>query len=199
MILWDIVTDAKTNLIEHEFDIVCVKFSSDGKYLFTVDGGLTPSLGLWLLSGPSLVQHLYLPQKTRKRAVKSCLVEDAAKVLLALENEAEGYRVSCWDFSKGTLNFMFVSELDSEALCSSLYFSKVGTFHTAEASIIKTWRIDSTGVKQQQRIHIPQQIVESSICALSGVFVALTQMGSVVLLSSEVTFTPPVRANSLAR
>jgi len=201
VILWDIVTDAKTNLIEHEFDIVCVKFSSDGKYLFTVDGGLTPSLSLWLLSGPSLIQHVYLPQKTRKRPVKNCLVEDSrsTKLLLVLENESEGYRISCWDFSKNNLNFMFVTELDSEACCNSLYFSKTveGGFHTSEGSIIKMWKIADMGVKQQQRIHIPQQIIESGICALSGAFVALTFLGHAILLSNEVFIVTNLRVNIL--
>ncbi len=191
VILWDLATDGKTNLLEHEADIVCVKFSEDGKYLFTVDGGLTPSLCLWSLSGPALLQHVYLPSKLRKVPIKNALALDSktTNLLLVLENESEGYRVSCWDLSKSTLNFMSVSELDSASNCKELFFTNPATsvFCTAEDAVLKLWRIGSTGCKAEQRIHLPQKIATGTVCLLSGAFAVLTCLGSIVVLAADVT------------
>ena len=190
VIVWDIATDAKTNLIEHESNICYIKFSEDGQHLFTLDGGLTPSICLWVLSGSLLLQHLYLPQKARRKPIKNCIAKDsmASKLILVLENEEEGYRVSCWDFSRRELSFMFVMELESEAICHEFNFSKTleAVFYTAENIYIKVWKIDSTGIKQIQRIHLPQKIAQVSICDLSGAFVALSLIGTVFVLSAEV-------------
>ncbi len=190
VILWDLGTDAKSNLIEHEGDIVCTKFSEDGRHLFTLDGGLCPSLCYWLIAdSASLVQHVYLPRKLRKVPIRDCRAADSRTtgVLLVLENEREGYRLSCWDTSKGTVSFVFVSDLDSAAYCHDLYFTNGGSvFATAESSCIKVWSANSVGARQEQRIHLPQPIIGAAMCALSRSMAVLTAGGKVVLLSAEV-------------
>jgi len=201
VILWDLNNDSKTNLIEHESDIVCLKFSEDGHYLFTIDGGLFPSICYWIISGPQLVQHVYLPTKTRKSPVRNCLLIEnkVSNLLLVIENENEGYRASCWDLSKNSLNFMFATELESEAFCRSLFFTSEtsSVFCTAESNVIKIWKVNSTNISQDKRIHLPQPIINASICSLSGVFAILTCAGSVILLSNEGKYISSLSAKSL--
>ncbi len=189
VILWDLATDAKTNLIEHEADIACIKFAEDGRHLYTIDAGYTPSISYWTWANAGLVQHVYLPQKTRKFPIRDCRAIDSktTNVLTVIENEHDGYRVSCWDTAKGELNFLFVADLDSDSYCQALYFTSSGnTFATAEASSIKVWNVNSSGVRQEQRIHLPQPLADSTVCALSRSFVVLTSSGKIVMLSGEV-------------
>lgn len=190
IIFWDLVTDSKTNIIEHEADIACLKFSEDGKHFYAIDGGCNPSITYWIWNTSVLIQHLYLSEKQRTVPIRNCRVIDSKSknVLIVLENEYEGYRATFWDIAKSKLNLLFETELDTTAYCYSLHFTGAegNYFATAEANAIKIWGVSNTGVKLEKRIRMPQAICFSALCALSGSFASLCSNGNIVMLSSEV-------------
>ncbi len=190
VVLWDLKTDAKTNLVAHEADIVSLRFSQTGRWLYSVDGGLSPSLCLWDWAEGALVQHVYLPEKHRKEPVRNCFLLDAdsANLFLCVECEQEGYRVSCWDNTNATLTLMFVTELEPTASCVSAFFLPPNNelFVTAEPFCIKLWNIASTSARLSKRIHLSQDIIGTRYSSLTHSFVLLTRSGTVVFISENV-------------
>ena len=192
IILWDIISDLKVNLREHDCNITYIEFSNAGNLLFSLDSGFQPTLCLWSWSSGQILQHTFLPLKKRDYPIKNCLLAHSkyqgnGLLLTVIENEMEGFRLSVWQYVK-TLNLMFVSELEATENCINCYLAgdkmKLLCVQNTQVGI---WNLSSTGVKLYKRIHVQQRIIQGQICELTGTILLLTLKGVILMLNWEVS------------
>ncbi len=181
--------DKKTHLIAHEYDIVSLLFSEDGQLLYSIDGGLKPSLCVWLWNTAGLVQNLILPLKQDAFSILSCHTLDSTstRTLLLVLNISAGYSLLSWDTSGPRLVLRFATELDTSAKCVSVaHVSTTGNqLATAEIDCIKLWTLSDAGIVLNRRLAMQQGLVHVSCHLPTKTCVALTEAGKVIFQATE--------------
>jgi len=174
VVLWDVVKDRKTNLIEHMTDVVALKFGKSPKVLYSIE---ETSICVWNWVESELIQRI-------PHSLQNCYILESNYIFFIIEYYQEGgYRVTSWDTTNDTLNFLNSTDLDPNAACLGCFFIDANCFATVESYCIKLW---STSVMLLKRIHLSQAISKGLFSSLTRSFVLLTVTGVVVFVSEEV-------------
>ncbi|EAS02174.2 WD40 repeat protein (macronuclear) [Tetrahymena thermophila SB210] len=207
ILLWDLEVDKKVKLHNHESQVQAVFFggSLDDKYIISLDGQFKVSIFISEWDSLRRVHQIYVPQKNRKKPVKSVIANYDKKnsLILVLENEDNGgYRLSVWEFKNEKLSLQFISDIDNNS-CGLFIdsFNIVDQTHSsstqiaiAEKNCVKYFKIlEQNQVILTNRVHLKENVINMHINQTYNIVVALLHSGKVILIDQMGELVSQIR------
>lgn len=181
VILWEL--NNFKYLPHHENDVCSLLFSSNNIHLYSAEGGLNQNVCLWNISSLAKIVSRNLPYKSRIAPIKSIIMKESGETIGILENEEQGYRISCWNSS--ALILEYVSELELEETAVSFSFlDSHEQFVTAEKNSIKIWKHEAGIIRMIRKLNITYNQIDTML--QNSLIYSLSDSGSIILLTLEV-------------
>ncbi|KAL4440897.1 hypothetical protein ABPG74_009310 [Tetrahymena malaccensis] len=207
ILLWDLEVDKKVKLHNHESQVQAVFFggSLDDKYIISLDGQFKVSIFISEWDSLRRVHQIYVPQKNRKKPVKSVIANYDKKnnLILVIENEdSGGYRLSVWEFKNEKLTLQFISDIDNNS-CGLFIdsFNIVDQTHSsstqiaiAEKNCVKYFKIqEQNQVILTNRVHLKENVINMFINSTYNIVAALLHSGKIILIDQMGELVSQIR------
>jgi len=181
VILWDVVKDGKKKLVRHNAEVILLKFSEDGGYLFSINGGANPLLCIWIST--KLVQSINLPKAFPSTSYLLAF-EKQSGTLVVVESIVSGCMVHCWNYSSTEFKHSFNSTLSKTSPCNSIGVHDKN-FYITERHMINLWNLKEEA-KLIRQIPISQEIKEVKACISTKGFIILAHSGNIITITEHV-------------